>query len=239
MDDYKILIQLFEHITSFKGIDANRNTTLDLFDHLPQFDDRLFEIWLIKQSAELIAQRLNVDASDIQYTPLYKTKKKPGSPVVSISTTTYRIDIVFQNRTKLIDQNQLKWYWNDSGGKKYVSAIPDLIFFKYPKGQSDPSRIVLVDAKNRSWRIPTDNNKIKPELVQQIYIQSNFSDIFQDRYHSMLIAHNVHEYQERKCRHVDHGSEYEIEVISLDIREEKTTDSLTKYVNDLCTYLDI
>lgn len=101
--------------------------------------------------------------------------------------------------------------------KKLFEDVQELVASFYSTGDC-LTKIVLVDAKNRTWTFANDMQKIKSEIVQQIYIQDNFEDIFGEEYHSMLVAHNIEEYQSRKYNHKDHPK-YEIDVISLDFSE--------------------
>ena len=128
----------------------------------------------------------------------------------------------------------LEWGWK----KDEIGAIPDLIFIRYPTDSDDAEQIVLVDAKNRTWTF-SHMEPIKNEIVQQIYIHDNFMTLFEERYCSMLVAHNIEELQTRKYYHKD-KSGYEIDVISMDMKNEaELNSSLEKYVEDLKEYLDI
>ena len=134
-------------------------------------------------------------------------------------------------------KEKLKWYYCEDGKIEEIGAIPDLVFLKYDS-QDHLAKIVLVDAKNRTWTFANDMQKIKDEIVQQIYIQDNFEDIFGEEYYSMLVAHNIEKYQSRKYNHKDHPK-YEIDVISLDFSEHNLIPSLEYYGNDLCAYLGV
>ena len=236
--DFKTLIQLYEKMLQFKGIDLESAEALDVLDHYPDFDDRLYEIWLIRKSSEMLAISMGIDKEDIEYNPLFKARKN-NEFVVNLPGDDYRIEILFQNRKKFMPKEDLKWfYWNEDGKKDEIGAIPDLIFIRYPTDSDDAEQIVLVDAKNRTWTF-SHMEPIKNEIVQQIYIHDNFMTLFEERYCSMLVAHNIEELQTRKYYHKD-KSGYEIDVISMDMKNEaELNSSLEKYVEDLKEYLDI
>ena len=236
-DDYKRLMVVFERLISFGGLDFDSHESIEIFDHYDSFDDRLFEIWLIRQSSELISDKMGVKQSDIEYIPLFKARNENKFAVL-IDNDTYRIEVLFQNRKKFMPKDDLKWYWNNDGKQEELGAIPDLIFLKYLKEAEEPVQIVLVDAKNRKWTFKEDMQRIKSEIVQQIYIHDNFISLFKDKYSSILVAHNVDEYQTRKYYHKDKAG-YEINVISLDFKERNIKDSLNKYAEDLCGYLEM
>ncbi|NTW70636.1 MAG: hypothetical protein HGA49_00120 [Eubacteriaceae bacterium] len=236
-DSYIRLMSVFEKIISFGGIDFDSRESIEIFDHYESFDDRLFEIWLIRQSAKLVAENMRVKDSDIEYVPLFKARNE-NKFAVSIDNGSYRIEILFQNRKKFMPRDDLKWYWNNDGKKEEIGAIPDLIFLKYMHGSKEPAQIVLVDAKNRKWTFRDDMQRIKAEIVQQVYIHDNFIALFEDRYKSILVAHNIEEYQTRKYNHKDKMG-YEIDVVSLNFSEGMLTDSLKKYAADLFNYLEM
>lgn len=236
--DFKTLIQLFEKMLQFKGIDLESTETLDVLDHYPDFDDRLYEIWLIRKSSEMLAISMGIDKEEIAYNPLFKARKN-NEPVVALPGPDYRVEILFQNRKKFMPKEDLKWfYWTEDGKKDEVGAIPDLIFIKYSAGRDDAEQIVLVDAKNRTWTF-SHMEPIKNEIVQQIYIHDNFIALFEDRYCSMLVAHNIEGLQTRKYYHKD-KSGYEIDVISMNMENEaELNNSLEEYAKDLKGYLNI
>ena len=135
-------------------------------------------------------------------------------------------------------KENLKWYyWNDGGEQVEIGAIPDLIFMKYINGEENPAQIVLVDAKNRTW---TFNNTVPiiSEVIHQIYIHDNFISLFEDRFYSILVAHNIDHFQTRKYYHKD-KSGYEIDVISMDMNNDKIQSSLEKFVDELGKYLEL
>lgn len=237
-NDFKVLIQLFEKMIQFKGIDLFSSEALDVLDHYPEFDDRLYEIWLIRKSAEMLAYNMGIDRSAVTYNPLFKARKNNES-VVCLRGNGYRIEILFQNRKKFMPKEDLKWYYlTDNGEPDEIGAIPDLIFIRYSDGNDEAEQIVLVDAKNRTWTF-SHMESIKNEIVQQIYIHDNFITLFKDRYCSMLVAHNIEALQTRKYFHKD-KSGYEIDVISLNMENENMLNiSLDKYIEDLKDYLDI
>jgi len=235
--EYKELIRLFEKIVSLKGIDCEVRGALNIFNHSEAFDDRLFEIWLIRRCSELIAKRAMPKGEKIVYRPLYKARRD-NTYAVSIPCVGYRIEILFQNRKKFMPKKELMWYWNNGGVKEEIGAIPDLVFFKFMDGADKPEEIVLMDAKNRKWVFAEDAQRIKGEIVQQIYIRDSFSALFTDKFKSILVAHNVEGYQSRKYNHKMKPG-YEIDVISLDFRESQTEASLDALVSDLCCYLGV
>lgn len=230
------LMNYYERILKLKGINMDSPDALEIIDHSENFDDRLFEIWLIKQSVQIISKNKAIHPCNITYLPLYRARKK-NTYSASISFADYRIEILFQNRKGFMPKEKLKWYYCEDGKIEEIGAIPDLVFLKYDS-QDCLTKIVLVDAKNRTWTFANDMQKIKSEIVQQIYIQDNFEDIFGEEYHSMLVAHNIEEYQSRKYNHKDHPK-YEIDVISLDFSEHNLIPSLEYYGNDLCAYLGV
>lgn len=236
--NFNTLIRLYENMLQFKGIDLESAETLDVLDHYPNFDDRLYEIWLIRKSSEMLAMRMGTGKEDIKYNPLFKARKN-NEPVVILHGKDYRVEILFQNRKKFMPKKELKWfYWTDDGTKDEIGAIPDLIFIRYPTDSDNTERIVLVDAKNRTWTF-NHMEPIKNEIVQQIYIHDNFITLFEERYCSMLVAHNIEGLQTRKYYHKD-KSGYEINVISMNMENEaELNSSLEKYVDDLERYLDI
>ena len=233
---YLELIYYYERILQLKGIDFTAPETLEIIDHSELFDDRLFEIWLIKKSAQLLADRCAVSYDEISYLPLYEARKR-NTYSAAICTSDCRIEILFQNRKSYMPKEKLKWYSIINGEIEEIGAIPDLVFLKYDSC-GVRTKIVLVDAKNRMWTFSSSMQSIKNEVVQQIYIQDNFEDLFKDEYHSMLIAHNNVELQSRKFKHKDHP-DYEIDVISLDFNEDSIKASLEFYANDLCSYLGV
>lgn len=236
-DDYKNLMKLYEKMLQFKGIDFESNFSLEVFEHYPEFDDRLYEIWLIRKSAESLSVKMGQAISDIVYTPLFMARKN-NECVARIDSLNYRIEILFQNRKMFMPKEELKWYyWNDKGEQDEIGAIPDLIFMKYINGQEEPSQIVLVDAKNRTWTFDK-MEPIKAEIVQQIYIHDNFISLFEECFCSMLVAHNIEQLQTRKYYHKDKAG-YEIDVISMDMNEHKLQESLDKFTDDLGDYLEI
>lgn len=237
-NDFKVLIQLYEKMLQFKGIDLNSTEALDVLDHYPEFDDRLYEIWLIRKSSEMLACSMGIDCGDIVYNPLFKARKN-NEPVVTMPGIGYRIEILFQNRKKFMPKEDLKWfYWTDDGKQDEIGAIPDLIFIKYSDNAEEVAQIVLVDAKNRTWTFD-HMEPIKNEIVQQIYIHDNFITLFEERYCSMLVAHNVEALQTRKYYHKDKNG-YEIDVISMNMStDDELNISISKYIEDLCEYLEI
>lgn len=237
-NDFKVLIQLYEKMLQFKGIDLNSTVALDVLDHYPEFDDRLYEIWLIRKSSEMLACSMGIDSGDIVYNSLFKARKK-NEPVVIMPGKGYRIELFFQNRKKFMPKEELKWfYWTDDGKQDEIGAIPDLIFIRYSDNAEKAAQIVLVDAKNRTWTFD-HMEPIKNEIVQQIYIHDNFITLFEERYCSMLVAHNVEALQTRKYYHKD-KSGYEIDVISMNmLTDEELNISISKYIEDLCEYLEI
>lgn len=235
--EYKGLIRLFERIMSLKGIDVDAKNSLDIFDHTDRFDDRLFEIWLIRRSSELIAKKAAAGIENIEYTPLARAQKHNTYSAL-IPCAGFRIEVLFQKRKGFMRKEELKWYWDDEGKMKEIGAIPDLVFLKYENGIDTPQEIVLVDAKNRTWTFPGDMQRVKGEIVQQIYICDNFASIFPDRYKSILVAHNVEGYQTRKYYHKDKPG-YEIDVISLDFNEPQINSSLDKFGAELCRCLGV
>lgn len=237
-NDFKVLIQLYEKMLQFKGIDLNSTEALDVLDHYPEFDDRLYEIWLIRKSSEMLACSMGIDCGDIVYNPLFKARKN-NEPVVTMPGNGYRIEILFQNRKKFMPKEELKWfYWTDDGKQDEIGAIPDLIFIRYSDNAEEVAQIVLVDAKNRTWTFD-HMEPIKNEIVQQIYIHDNFITLFEERYCSMLVAHNVEALQTRKYYHKDKNG-YEIDVISMNmLTDDELNISISKYIEDLCEYLEI
>lgn len=236
--DFKVLIQLYEKIIQFKGIDLSSSVLLDVLDHYPEFDDRLYEIWLIRKSSEMLAHSMGIDRSTVSYKPLFKARKN-NEAVASLLGNGYRIEILFQNRKKFMPKEDLKWfYWTDDRKQDEIGAIPDLIFIRYRDDSDEAERIVLVDAKNRTWTF-NRMEPIKNEIVQQIYIHDNFITLFEERYCSMLVAHNIEALQTRKYYHKDKCG-YEIDVISMNMENEtELQNSLEKYIEDLKEYLDI
>lgn len=236
-NDFKVLMMLYEKMLMFKGIDFDSDSSLEVFEHYPKFDDRLYEIWLIRKSSEMLCSKMGITSEDIEYTPLFEARKK-NKYAVLLNASDYRIEILFQNRKSYMPKSDLKWfYWGEDGRQNEIGAIPDLIFMKYRNGESQPNQIVLVDAKNRTWTL--DNMEpIKSEIVQQIYIHDNFITLFEEKYCSMLIAHNIDELQSRKFYHKD-KSQYEIDVICMDMNEGMIEVSLDKYIEDLSEYLEI
>lgn len=236
--DFKFLIKLFEKMIQLRGIDLSSSEALDVLEHYPEFDDRLYEIWLIRKSTEMLARSMEAATGMVTYNPLFKARKNNES-VVALTGNGYRIEILFQNRKKLMPKKDLKWfYWMDDGKQDEIGAIPDLIFIRYADGSDDPEQIVLVDAKNRTWTF-NHMEPIKNEIVQQIYIHDNFITLFKDRFCSMLVAHNIEALQTRKYYHKD-KSGYEIDVISMNMKNERElNNSLEKYMEDLKNYLDI
>ena len=236
-EDYKDLMRLYEKMLLFKGIDFDSKFALEMFDHYPEFDDRLFEIWLIRKSAELLSVKMGQTIDGILYTPLFIARKN-NECVACINCPSYRVEIMFQNRKKFMPKENLKWYyWNDGGEQVEIGAIPDLIFMKYINGEENPAQIVLVDAKNRTW---TFNNTVPiiSEVIHQIYIHDNFISLFEDRFYSILVAHNIDHFQTRKYYHKD-KSGYEIDVISMDMNNDKIQSSLEKFVDELGKYLEL
>lgn len=231
------LMNHYERILKLKGINMDSPDALEIIDHSESFDDRLFEIWLIKQSVQIISKNKSIPQSNITYLPLYRARKN-NTYSASISSADYRIEILFQNRKGFMPKEKLKWYYCGEDGKiKEIGAIPDLVFLKY-NSKDQLKKIVLVDAKNRTWTFADDMQKIKGEIVQQIYIQNNFEDIFGNEYHSILVAHNIEKYQSRKFNHKGYP-QHEIDVISLDFSEHNLLSSLEYYGNDLCAYLGV
>lgn len=161
--DYKILMNYFERMLQFKGIDLNSKHSLEVFEYTPEFDDRLYEIWLIRKSAILLADKVGAAREEINYTPLYLARKR-SSCVVSIepSNADFRVEILFQNRKNIMPKKELKWYFlKDTGEQEEIGAIPDLVFLKYDLNNQDPTNIVLIDAKNRTWTLD------HPEPIKQ------------------------------------------------------------------------
>ena len=236
--DFKFLIKLFEKMIQLKGIDLSSSEALDVLEHYPEFDDRLYEIWLIRKSTEMLARSMDAATGMVTYNPLFKARKNNES-VVALTGNGYRIEILFQNRKKLMPKKDLKWfYWTDDGKQDEIGAIPDLIFIRYADGSDDPEQIVLVDAKNRTWTF-NHMEPIKNEIVQQIYIHDNFITLFKDRFCSMLVANNIEALQTKKYYHKDKDG-YEIDVISMNMKNERElNNSLEKYMEDLKNYLDI
>ena len=236
--DFKILLQLYEKMIQFKGVDLSSTEALDVLEHYPSFDDRLYEIWLIRKSSEMLAINMGIDKEAIKYNPLFKARKNNESVVVLLGKG-YRIEILFQNRKKFMPKEDLKWfYWTDDGKKEEIGAIPDLIFIRYPEDSDEAEQIVLVDAKNRTWSF-SHMEPIKNEIVQQIYIHDNFITLFEEHYSSMLVAHNIEMLQTRKYYHKDKKG-YEIDIISMNMKnEDELNNSLLKYIEDLKEYLNI
>ena len=230
------LMNYYERILQLKGINMEVPEALEIIDHSESFDDRLFEIWLIKQSVQIISKKISIPQNAITYIPLYKARKD-NTYSAALFSEDYHIEIFFQNRKSFMPKEKMKWYYLENGRIEEIGAIPDLVFLKYDE-QDSLTKIVLVDAKNRTWTFANDMKKIKGEIVQQIYIQDNFEEIFCEEYHSILIAHNTEAYQSRKFYHKDH-SDYEIDVISLDFSECNIFPSLKQYGEDLCTYLGV
>lgn len=237
-NDFKVLMQLYEKMLQFKGIDLDSHESLDLLEHYPTFDDRLYEIWLIRKSAEILSMSMGIDKESIIYNPLFKARNNNES-VVCLNTNSYRVEILYQNRKKFMPKEDLKWfYWTEAGEKDEIGAIPDLIFIRYPNDCDIADNIVLVDAKNRTWTFD-HMEPIKNEIVQQIYIHDNFITLFEERYCSLLVAHNINKLQTRKYYHKD-KSGYEIDVISMDMSDDSKLElSIKKYVDDLKEYLEI
>lgn len=236
-NDFKILMKLYEKMLLFKGIDFESDTLLEVFEHYPKFDDRLYEIWLIRKSTELLCSKMCISPRDIEYTPLFEARKK-NKYAVLLSAKDYRIEILFQNRKSYMPKSDLKWFYRDEDGRQNeLGAIPDLVFMKYNNNERKPIHIVLVDAKNRMWTL--DNMKpIKSEIVQQIFIHDSFITLFEEEYSSILIAHNNDKLQYRKIYHKD-KMHYEIDVISMDMNDGMIELSLDKYIKDLSEYLEI
>lgn len=180
---------------------------------------------------------MGIDKEEIAYNPLFKARKN-NEPVVTLPGSDYRIEILFQNRKKFMPKEDLKWYWTEDDKKEEIGAIPDLIFIRYSTGSDDAEQIVLVDAKNRTWTF-SHMEPIKNEVVQQIYIHDNFIALFEDRYYSMLVAHNIEGFQTRKYYHKN-KRDYEIDVISMNMENEaELNNSLEEYAKDLKRYLNI
>lgn len=235
--DFKELMKLYERFLSFQGINMESEMALELFDHCPAFDDRLYEIWLIRKSCQLLADRLAVEPSRIRYVPLFKARKD-NSYAALVEGHGCRIEVLFQNRKNLMPRKELRWFYEtDDGGQREIGAIPDLVFLKFVPGSEEPSRIVLADAKNRTWTFDHPE-PIRSEVIQQIYIHDNFVSLFGDRFYSMLIAHNDQSLQTRRYSHKDHP-DYVIDVVSLDLRDDMTESSLKKYGEDLSVFLDL
>lgn len=234
--NYKRLMSLFEKIMSLKGIDFESNLFTDFYDYKETFDDRLYEIWLIRKSVNLLVEYYSLDQENIDYIPLFKARKNNTAAVI-LNLDGYRIEILFQNRKKLMPKEDLKWYYlNDNDEKEEIGAIPDLIFIKYEDGNDEPKEIVLIDAKNRNWTFE-NAEPIKKEVVQQIYILDNFISIFNDKYSSILLAHNNEKFQYRKYCHKD-NEKYVIEAISLDMKDEDSLlESLEYYKSELLEFL--
>jgi len=230
------LANVFECILRLKGINVDSVESLEILDHSENFDDRLFEIWLIKQSSRLLADNCGLSQESIQFLPLYKARKENTYSAAVVSDNC-RIEVLFQNRKSFMPKEDLKWYHSENGKIEEIGAIPDLVFLKYDNNES-LTKIVLVDAKNRKWTFSEDMQKIKGEIVQQIYIHDNFSAIFSDDFKSILVAHNIEGYQSRKYNHKDQPN-YEIDVISLDFNESQLLPSLNHYAADLCAYLGV
>lgn len=98
--DFKFLIQLFEKMIQLKGIDLSSSEALDVLEHYPEFDDRLYEIWLIRKSTEMLARSMEAATGMVTYNPLFKARKNNES-VVALTGNGYRIEILFQNRKNL------------------------------------------------------------------------------------------------------------------------------------------
>ena len=79
---------------------------------------------------------------------------------------------------------------------------------------------------------------IKSEVVQQIYILDNFRDTFPNDYKSILVAHNINHYQNREFLYKDNKN-YNINVISLDLRDEQLQESLNNLFIIINQYLHI
>lgn len=237
-DDFKILMRLYEKMIQFRGIDIESLEALEVFDHYPEFDDRLYEIWLLRKSSEMLAFHMGINKKEIKYNPLYKARKNNEAAVILYGKTD-RIEILFQNRKKFMKKEELKWFYRTNDGKtEEIGAIPDLIFIKYENNSDQISRIVLVDAKNRTWNF-SHMEPIKSEIVQQIYIHDNFISLFKDRFYSILVAHNIEELQTREYYHKD-KRECVIDVISMNMENEsKLNTSLKKYMEDLTHYLEL
>ena len=239
-NDYKLLMRIYEQMHSLKALDISSGFATELFDHFESFDDRLFEIWLLRVSAERLAQKIT---GKVAYTPLHQTRGK-NKPAACISNETMRFEVFFQNRTSIMPKKDLKWYWYDENPEDEIGAIPDLVFLKYINGKADFEHTVLVDAKNRFWNLKDDMQRVKKEIVQQIYIQSSFSKIFKNHFHSILVAHNPEDYQIKKCRHKDHkepkeNNPFEISAISLGLNNTCLESSLDSYINQLGKYLGL
>lgn len=230
------LMSAYEDMILFRGIDVDSKLSLDLFEYFSSFDDRLYEIWLIRKSSELLKLKMGISRENIKYCPLFEARKNKYA--VLLNGDGFRVEILFQNRKSYMPKDKLQWYYEDEmGNRKKIGAIPDLIFIKYIDNKDEIEQIVLVDAKNRTWTL--DNMEpIKKEVVQQIYICDNFSDIFNEKFSSMLIAHNFNELQCRKF-YRENKPRYEIDVVSICMKEERIEKSLDRYIEDLCIYLEI
>lgn len=229
---YLRLMKLYENIFKFNGLNFDSDMSYEFFQVSPDFDDRLFEIWLLKKLSFNIAERSN---GMTKYTPLYKARESK-SPAIIVEVGRIKYEFLFQNRVGLLDNEHLKWYFYENGKKNKIGAIPDIVVRKVEDGVDKPL-MVLLDAKNRTWNIPEDTARIKPEVVQQIYIQSNFTFLFEENFKSVLIAHNIRGYQKRIFRNLDNEN-FEISATSLDFRDSNYIKaSLESLTDDLLNYL--
>ena len=229
------LISLYREISSLKGIDFSSSFFLNYIKYDISFDDRLYELWLLKETINHLHKYIN--NSDIRVTPLYEARRRNTASAM-ITSEDYDIEIYYQNRKHLLPKEELKWYWNRNGSKERIGAIPDIILVKKMKHQAAAPIIVLLDAKQRKWEFEYDMQRIKGEIVQQIYILDNFRNIFTDDFKSVLIAHNNSEFQTRKYFSEDNDN-YIIDVISLNLNEDKINDSIIQYMNDIILYLQL
>lgn len=227
------LINLYKDISILKGIDLSSSLFLDYIKYDISFDDRLYEIWLLKITIDYLHKY--IDTSTVSVIPLYEARKKNIASAI-ISAEDYDVEIYYQNRKHLLSKEELKWYWNKNGTKERIGAIPDIVLIKKMKVENSEPIIVLLDAKQRKWEFEYDMQRIKGEIVQQIYILDNFRNIFANDFKSVLIAHNNSEFQTRKYFSEDNEN-YIIDVISLNLNIDKIDDSIIQYMNDIIIYL--
>jgi len=179
----------------------------------------------------------HIKNSTVTYLPLYEARKTNSAAAV-INTEDFDIEIFYQNRRQLLPTDKLKWYWLNENEKERIGAIPDIVLIKRNKEQTDQPLIVLIDAKQRKWLLENDMQRIKGEVVQQIYILDNFKEVFKDNYKSMLIAHNNSEYQTRKY-YTEENQKYIIDVISLNLQDLEIDNSINQYMQDILLYLEL
>lgn len=232
---YLQLIQIYKKIMSLKGINFFSKIIIDYLKYNIDFDDRLYEIWLLRKIVENI--KIVNPNFKITYIPLFQARVEK-KPCVFINSPEIDIEIIYQNRTQLLDTKKLKWYWINDGKEEYIGAIPDIAIRINFKNHENQNKILLIDAKNRSWEFDKNMQNIKSEVVQQIYILDNFRDTFPNDYKSILVAHNINHYQNREFLYKDNKN-YNINVISLDLRDEQLQESLNNLFIIINQYLHI